>query len=413
MKAITMQQFLVRQPSFPEEQPTDIYYLKLSNRLLDITVGSHLLDGMPDVLVQRAVLTVIGYYQDVIADGGVWRAFITESRRLYGRTLPFYTHGEDYIDYELNREDVRFIVWYAIAMSYEKMRMLSPDSELVRRVSDLWYEELEARYDDAPEPEGYRVHQELEISNPADGQGLLKLANWLFMHNYLLTPAFALTLSHIMAEPGLSEPDNMPKLYERLEQAMMEDPTGPLALYLREWIYLILEGHLPPAAPAPADGEEAEKIHPYYEKFVAATDGKTIAFFSDYESLNRFFIDVLGWSAGEEHLPQLKDAHDFILMVNRQKGMLLAKDIARCIAAPSNPCYDASYARTHAIDLLTERGRCPHDLLERIWHEGWLPDAVFPGDYPDEESRVAAHSLVAENHDFIARCYLQQYYRGD
>ncbi|MDE6843254.1 MAG: hypothetical protein K2J24_06985, partial [Muribaculaceae bacterium] len=63
MKAITMQQFLVRQPSFPEEQPTDIYYLKLSNRLLDITVGSHLLDGMPDVLVQRAVLTVIGYYQ--------------------------------------------------------------------------------------------------------------------------------------------------------------------------------------------------------------------------------------------------------------------------------------------------------------------------------------------------------------
>ncbi|MDE6841912.1 MAG: DUF3843 family protein, partial [Muribaculaceae bacterium] len=72
-----------------------------------------------------------------------------------------------------------------------------------------------------------------------------------------------------------------------------------------------------------------------------------------------------------------------------------------------------SYARTHAIDLLTERGRCPHDLLERIWHEGWLPDAVFPGDYPDEESRVAAHSLVTENHDFIARCYLQQYYRGD
>lgn len=92
-------------------------------------------------------------------------------------------------------------------------------------------------------------------------------------------------------------------------------------------------------------------------------------------------------------------------MVSRDKGMLVAVDIARCISHPSNPIYDKEYARHHAIELLTERGRCPGDLLRYVCSNGWLPDAVFPGS--DD------HRLVADNWDFISRCYLQQYYRGD
>ena len=85
--------------------------------------------------------------------------------------------------------------------------------------------------------------------------------------------------------------------------------------------------------------------------------------------------------------------------------MLVARNVARCLKTPLNPYYDAEYAKRHSFELLTERGACPGDLLQRACREGWLPDAKFPesGDY----------SLVAENQDFIARCYLQQYYRGD
>ena len=173
------------------------------------------------------------------------------------------------------------------------------------------------------------------------------------------------------------------------------------SLYIREWLYLIVEGRFPSE---PKQGERFPE-HKYYTAFTKATGGEVVKFFGSYEELNAFFISALGWEKGEEHLPQLKDSRDFILMVNREKGMLIARDIARCVASPSNPYYDREYARVHSMELLTERGCCPGDLLRYIFEKGWLPDAVFP--QSDDKD------LVFRNRDFIARCYLQQYYRGD
>lgn len=51
------------------------------------------------------------------------------------------------------------------------------------------------------------------------------------------------------------------------------------------------------------------------------------------------------------------------------------------------------------------RGLCPPDLRALVVKNGWLPDAAFPG---TEDT-----ALVRDNADFIARVYLQLYYRGD
>ena len=85
--------------------------------------------------------------------------------------------------------------------------------------------------------------------------------------------------------------------------------------------------------------------------------------------------------------------------------MLMARGIAKCIEDPANPLYDEEYAKAHAFDLLTIRGLCPGDLLRYIFDNDWLPDAKFPS---SED-----YALVKANKDFIARCYLQIYYRGD
>lgn len=121
--------------------------------------------------------------------------------------------------------------------------------------------------------------------------------------------------------------------------------------------------------------------------------------------MNSFLIDTLGWEKGEKHLPQLQGDKDFVLLVHPDKGMLVARNVSRCIAAPQNPSYDREYARKHAFDLLTVRGLCPRDLLAYCLDRGWLPDAAFPG---SDDTR-----LVADNADFIARCYLQHYYTAD
>lgn len=398
---ITMPQFILRQPGAPEETKTDAYYLALANRLVAITGEGGLLPSYPLKVVERAAMAVVGYYQDVICDAGIWRTFISENRRLYGYTVPFYDGGDDYMDFELNRIDVRFMLWYSLSMNYEEKRVENPLSEEILAAADVWWNELERVYDESPMPEDFRLAHELEMHAEEDSDAIFRLGNWLFMHCYLMTPAYALTLSEIASSIDLSKEENIGELQRRMEQSMMEDPTGPLALYLREWLYLIVEGRLP----RKSQRKEEVETHKYFTAFTNATGGEVIKFFASYEEMNRFFIEALGWSENEDHLPQLKGENDFILMVNKEKGMLLAKNIARCIAHPQNHLYDKEYAHSHAIELLTERGCCPGDLLRYVCENGWLPDAVFPGS--------SDTALVSDNWDFISRCYLQQYYRGD
>lgn len=399
---ISKDQFLLRQPSMPEVTATDPFYFDLANCLVDLAREKGLFPSYPEKVMERAALALIGYYQDVISDAGVWRSFISECRRLYGFTVPFFSNeGDDYVDFEMNRADVRFMVWYALSMNYENRRVCNPfDKELIEG-ADAWFELLEKEYDEAPIPENYRFSAELEILNEEDRPEIMRLANWLFLHCYLMTPAFAMTLSEISSGYDLTKEDSVVELQKRLDAAMWEDPTGPLALYLGEWLYLIVENKPYPEPTVLMDPAP----HKYFVAFTTFTGGKPIKYFATYEEMNRFFIDALGWAEGENHLDQVKDDKDFVLMVDFSKGMLLARNVAKCIADPDNHLYDKEYAREHAMELLTERGVCPADLLIEVCKNGWLPDAHFPGS--DD------FSLVSRNADFIARCFLQQYYRGD
>lgn len=403
MKKITLEQFLVRQPMFPEQMPADEYYYRLSNHILNRLAGLKSIVSFPERGIRRMVLTCVGYYQDVICDAGVWRSFIGLCRKLYGRPVPFFAVSDDYLEAELNYEDIRFLVWYAIAMNCETMRRIDPFDTRLEDFSGIIYEELENRYENAPEPEGYNLAREIDLSNPEDARNIYRFGNWLFMHCYLMTPAYSQTLSEMADGLDMGNPDHLHELREKLEKSMINDPTGPLALYSREWIYLIAEDRLPDELVKTSDASDVEP-HPYYIRFMESTSGCPVKFFDSYDKMNSFFIDALGWEKGERHLSQLEDSHDFVLMVNRQKGLLVARDIARAIAAPSNHLYDKTWASSNAIDLLTNRGCCPVDLLKYLCSQGWIPDAAFPG---------GSCKTVSDNSDFIARCYLQQYYRGD
>jgi len=397
MNKIDIKDFLFRQPSFPRQEATDPFYFEVANRLLEIFGDSELGSKLPDSVGQRMSLGLTGYFQDIVADAGIWRSFVDANRMLYGYSVPFHQEGEKYVDYELNIEDVRFLTWYILAMSYEDMRTVYPHDSQILNLADSWYRYLESVYDDAPYPDGYNIARGLEFSDPEDKEGIYRLGSWLFLHCYLMTPAFAQTMSEIMSDTGLMQSEDVTKLHARMEQSMLEDPTGPLALFTVEWLKLIVDGELP-------DKRQSNQVlHPYYEKFMAATGGKRVRYFGSYEDMNSFFIDKMGWDKDQEHLPVMKNEHNFVVLVNPHRGMLVARNAALCIADPENPYYNKTYAREHAFDFLTVRGRCPADLVKYAFEKGWLPDAVFPA--------TDDHTLVADNYDFIARCYLQQYYR--
>ncbi len=396
-------QFLYSQPGYPDVDPTARYYFNVYSKLLRI-LGERQFKGLINLNnMSMFAVCMTGYLQDVIADAGVWRSFIDQCKRMYGKWIPFYDTDENYLEYELNPEDVSFMVWYLIAMCDGDTRNVSPDNPLIQIISDRIYNYFESIYEDAPIPENFRFASELEYHDPEDQDAIYNLGLWLFMHSFLLIPAFSLRLDELLREClSESEPD-MGKVQEKIGIAMNEDTLGPLAYYINEWVHLIITGKLPaaPKEKTPVNSEE----HPYYKKVVDAFDGREIVFFRTYEELNRFFIDVLGWDKDEKHLEALSSHGDFVVMVNKEKGMLVAKDVARCVAAPSNELYDKEYARKHSFELLTERGKCPIDLLLKLKENDWLPDATFPG--------TDTRTLVKDNFDFIARCYLQNYYRGD
>ncbi|MDE6511356.1 MAG: DUF3843 family protein, partial [Muribaculaceae bacterium] len=303
------------------------------------------------------------------------------------------------VDYELNREDVGFVVWYAVAM-YSDDRCIYPFRSDLNALTDLWFAILDEVYEDSPVPDGYHLAHELDVYAEEDREMILRLGSWLFLHSWLLRPAFALTANEIVAEM-LGAGKSNEEIAEAIQDAVKHQPTGPLALYLNEWVHLTVNHRLP----SRRERKEQHESHPAFERMVKATGGEPLTFIDGYPAFNEFLIKHLGWKPGEEHLVQLKDCRDFVLMANPEKGLLVAPDICRCIKAPGNTLYDKEYASSHAMDLLTVRGCCPHDLLAYICRNGWLPDAVFPGS--------SDHALVERNHDFIARCYLQLYYRGD
>lgn len=404
MGTITKREFDIRQPYFPETSDFDDFYFKVANLIEDGIAKTEFGQGLSSLMRSHLALMFVGYLQDVVNDAGVWRSFIDANRKLYGYAVPFHEISDDYIDYELNREDVRFLTWYGVAMMDVNHRALYPLDSRLMDMADKVFSFLEKVYDDAPMEVKYDIVRGLSLTDPADQEDIFHLAHWLFNNCWLMTPAYALTLNFMVNSPEVKADPEGVVLNKMIDAAVSEDPTGPLALFTPEWIYLLINRKLPATA-LPQPETKTEDLHPYYVKFTEATGGKRIAYFKEYAELNRFFIEKLEWEAGQEHLVQMKSSHDFVLLVNPAKGMLLAKDVARCIADPENPLYDRDYARIMAIELLAVRGKCPTDLLKVVEENNWLPDAQFP--------ESGDPGLVRRHWDFIARCYLQEFYRGD
>ncbi len=401
---ITEKEYLRRKPDAKIFYTSDKYYLDLANTLDRVWADSGLFNHIPEQGRKEVVLNLIGYMLDIVADMGLWRAFTTECMNLYGRPVPFYTPAENHINLELNRCDVEFMIWYSMTfLTSESAQPIYPQSDELKSLSTLLYDTMEKAYDDAPAPEGLVVTKSLDIYDTEDVDEIARLGHWLFWSSYLLVPSFMSNLAVIMQQ---GTEGNRDKLLNAMHEAQASVPTGPLALFLREWVWLILQGKMPTERRNTVKDDDETDQHPYYAPFLRANNGNVLAFFDDYKEMNRFLGKALGWDPEADNLPQLKNNHDFVLMVNPDKGMLIARDVARCIAAPGNKLYDPEYAAAHSFELLTVKGRCPVDLTLYCLDNELLPDLHWPG-------VEGSHHFTAQNADFIARCFLLQYYRAD
>lgn len=375
----------------PCKHNTDTYYIQLANQLY---ASVHNKTKIKPQVRRSFCLYAAAYLEDLRSDLQLWSTFRQEHQQLYNTPLPFYNLPSDYQPQHVNEDDLRFLLWNTWQKSLQHNpstahTFLNPFHEDLLSEAHSVCQLLEQAYAEAPcNDDLTRYFRHIDTLDEADTK-----LNWLLGHTYLTEPAMQPYIQQI----------------EPTDRFII--PTGPLALFLYEW----LEALHCDASWRAVDGlylEEPQlpdlqklKNAQLYETFLEATGGNDITFLADYPQLRKFLVDGLHWPNDTNHtLPQLAHSRDFVLMVNREKGMLLAKDIARNFHTPLNPLYSQSHAQQHSYQLLSQETLCPPDLLTRSIREGWLTDLSQPG--------VSPQHLTA-NADFIARCLLLYYYRGD
>lgn len=396
---ITLQQWLTRQP-YTQTTDSDRYYTRLANRLYESIKQSSLKERWSDEAVKGICCDLVGYFADILSGTGLWSTFLAQYRAFYGRTLPFFS-PESYYDGEVNRDDVRILLWYLSAAYSSEHEVLSPLDEGLITTADAIYNLLESEYETAPDSPLLQEFCLSEQNETDDPEARYRFAEWLFWESFLLGPSnrsLARQLLHEVHNKPHSDKEKLNQLEKLRRESLYTLPAGPLALFAHEWVSLLWQHTLP------EEPEEQKKLHPYYLQFTQSTGGSPVKYIGSYTELDRFLTEGMQWGETRGgHLSHLAHKKKFVLYVTPYKGMLVASDIAQFIADKTNPYYNSDAARQGALSLLTTPGRCPIDLLIYLCSNHMLPDACFADGDPH---------LVADNWDFIARCLLQDYYRA-
>ena len=245
---ISVKDYMERQPSTTVNE-TDQFYLWIALRLAKLWDESPWLKGLDDGVRRDVVLAVTGYYQDVVADGGIWRSFTRLHDRRHGTPVPHYGRGEDYVDYELNVEDVRFVIWWTIA-GEQGAEVLDPFDSDLKALALAFHMLLDQEYEQAPMPRHLCVAGELELDSPADARRIYDYAYWLYWRSFLIRPSSQAVMDRAMPQAHAiiaraGESDARPLLQDLNDRLMTTEPAGPIPLTIAQWLHLIIDDQLP------------------------------------------------------------------------------------------------------------------------------------------------------------------------
>ena len=138
-----------------------------------------------EAVVVKTALAAVGYYEDISADAGLWRTFVTAHKALYNRLLPIFEAGDDYIESELNRADLSFLVWYVTKCAQPRPGRVSPFDPVLAQAVDIIYDILDRYYEMAPPAAHYRQLDEVEnlrSEEHAATEDAEERGNWPDMH---------------------------------------------------------------------------------------------------------------------------------------------------------------------------------------------------------------------------------------
>lgn len=223
---------------------TDSDYTNFANVLLDVLRHAGVIDLSSNEYKEIAINLTL-YYEDVMADIGIWRGFTDKVKELYGRYLPFYELKEDeYVRDEPNVEDVKFVIWNTfLTVRLPKGKLSNPETPVIARLAEVAYGLMDEWFEEIP------INEELQnffrkAKFMDDFYAQREVLKWLSYNCYLT--------SIIDSQKAIKD---LVKKYSHLlkDKIDMHDEaecvlpytqkTGPLALRAPEWLGLILRAN--------------------------------------------------------------------------------------------------------------------------------------------------------------------------
>jgi hypothetical protein len=178
---------------YNKQSPTDLYYLKLCNRVNELLINDHnaiLGFYLEKEGIQTLSCFLVSYFEDVISGAGLWNSFVRKHEEMYGKKLPFYA-TEEYDEEEINEQDLAFLTWYFLN-TYEVDDVLDPHEPLIHLLAGDVMEIFEEVYEIAPENEQLRAVYEL--SPDSDYYTVRNLVDKILFESYLFYPDTGLQL---------------------------------------------------------------------------------------------------------------------------------------------------------------------------------------------------------------------------
>lgn len=281
---IYIQDWLQLKP-YEKQLPTDIYYLKLANK-----VKQQLLRLLPDeaqAFFSQEELNLFAcfltsYFEDIVSETNIWNTFVEKHKELYKKELPFFDTDEEYIQGEINYQDVGFLIWYFVN-TVQETELLHPTNFFIYLTSIGIMEIFEEEFEMAPENDYLKNYYQLNTADEEDFYAVRTLVKKLLIDTYLFYIDSGLEYNAII-EDTISEVENEEEDFNRLQLFLREQElaffnnkhTKLLNLKGKEWAAFLLG-----------------KTHPLYDDILNMSDRLAGFFFRRGEDEHNYFIEYI------------------------------------------------------------------------------------------------------------------------
>lgn len=225
-------------PLLKRAYPTDSYYTKLANRILDDFCNTGIdLKETTESIFRYAAITLACYLEDIVADSGQWRAFSDLCQQMFGWPVPVYhDNDEEYYPDEPSLMAVRFLIWHA-ATEMDDI-WWTPNLPQFDAMAHTAYLRLIEEFEKAPVNEQLSQDIDTMMDDAADDFYKMRTAlMWIYVRCYITrSEASEHLLGKRMESSYQLFPDGNMSHYYAMNFCIFAYKIGPLALCPKDYL---------------------------------------------------------------------------------------------------------------------------------------------------------------------------------